>query len=324
MTEKEKYRLLCDIEKNIPLFSQAWWLDIVCGKDNWTVLLAESDDVIEASMPIYSPCSKIICLPYFTQTMGVWFSDKKKELKYSRELYRKQELCKKIIGQIPQYHYFYQNFNHSFTDWLPFYWDGFRQSTNYTYILHNIKNISALSLKENFSDSVKKSISKAQKSDIIVKKNIPLDDFLSIYEKTYGRQGKKPVGINLLGTLIESVKKCNQGEIWGAFDNENQLHAAVFIVWTDNCAYYIAGGGDPLLRNSGAHALVMLEAIQFASTVSDSFDFEGSMHSGIEHFFRGFGAMQTPYFAISKGKLNKIDKVRMEIGKYRDVRQILK
>ncbi|KZZ15518.1 hypothetical protein A3751_17170 [Oleiphilus sp. HI0080] len=43
----------------------------------------------------------------------------------------------------------------------------------------------------------------------------------------------------------------------------------------------------------------MWEAIKFASTVTKRFDFEGSMIEPIERFFRGFGAMQKPYFQIS-------------------------
>ena len=59
------------------------------------------------------------------------------------------------------------------------------------------------------------------------------------------------------------------------------------------------GGGDPDLRNSGAASLCVWEAIKFASTVTKSFDFEGSMHEPIERFFRAFGAEQRPYFEVS-------------------------
>lgn len=60
------------------------------------------------------------------------------------------------------------------------------------------------------------------------------------------------------------------------------------------------GGGDPALRNSGATSLCMWEAIRFAATVTKSFDFEGSMIEPVERYFRAFGAIQTPYFSVSK------------------------
>ena len=41
MTKKEKYQELCKYEKSIPIFSKDWWMDAVCGEDNWDVLLVE-------------------------------------------------------------------------------------------------------------------------------------------------------------------------------------------------------------------------------------------------------------------------------------------
>lgn|GEM_PF-4541022 len=54
------------------------------------------------------------------------------------------------------------------------------------------------------------------------------------------------------------------------------------------------------LRTSGASSLLLWEAIRFALQVAERFDFEGSMFEPIERFFRGFGAVQKPYFQISK------------------------
>lgn len=39
--KKELYRKLCEQEPSIPLFSQAWWLDAVCGEAAWDVALVE-------------------------------------------------------------------------------------------------------------------------------------------------------------------------------------------------------------------------------------------------------------------------------------------
>ncbi|NLM49160.1 MAG: hypothetical protein GX198_10280 [Epulopiscium sp.] len=65
MTNKEKYRELCSINKDIPIFSRDWWMDAVCGQDNWDVLLVESDGEIIASLPYY--IKKRWNLRYITQ-----------------------------------------------------------------------------------------------------------------------------------------------------------------------------------------------------------------------------------------------------------------
>ena len=72
-------------------------------------------------------------------------------------------------------------------------------------------------------------------------------------------------------------------------DSQGRIHAASYFVYDEKCCYYLIGGGDPELRTSGASSLLMWEGIKFASTVSGSFDFEGSMIEPIERFFRAFG-----------------------------------
>ena len=300
MTDKERYRKLCADEPSIPIYSRDWWLDCVCGENNWDVLLYCSDsssEKIEAAFPFYVPYKKGIIMPTFTQTLGIWFNPEFEKENYTKNLHWKQNICEQLINRLPKHTYFVQNFHYSFTDWLPFYWKGYRQTTLYTYILPDISNIEE-KLKNRSYD-----IKKAQtKYRIDVKTNIPVDLFLKMYAKTFERQGEKAYKPEILRRLIETAYLRNQGNTWGAFDETGQLHAVVFVVWQKNCAYYIAGGSDSTGRESGAHIFVLSEAIRAVSEVSASFDFEGSMIQGVEYLFRSFGAIQKPYFTISKGK----------------------
>lgn len=38
-----------------------------------------------------------------------------------------------FIDNLPKFDYFNMNFHYSITNWLPFYWRGFKQTTRYTY-----------------------------------------------------------------------------------------------------------------------------------------------------------------------------------------------
>jgi hypothetical protein len=117
---------------------------------------------------------------------------------------------------------------------------------------------------------------------------------------TFSRQGKRPP---YSGEFIERVdavcKSQNARKIFFAEDSAGRIHAAVYILWDEEYAYYLMGGEDPELRNSEASSLLMWEAIQFASGFTKKFDFEGSMIEPIERFFRGFGPRQVPYFHIT-------------------------
>ena len=51
-------------------------------------------------------------------------------------------------------------------------------------------------------------------------------------------------------------------------DQNGKQHAGVYLIWDENSAYCLLGGGDSELRNSGATSLCIWNAIQFASNVT--------------------------------------------------------
>ncbi|MDH6359066.1 GNAT family N-acetyltransferase [Parabacteroides sp. PF5-9] len=305
---KAAYRTFCSTEKSIPLFSQDWWLDIVCGEANWEVLLIEQEGRMQAALPLYIPYQKVVSMPWFTQTMGPWFAPETEDTKYATGLGRRQQLCKVFIEALKAYPYFFQQFHYTVTDWLPFYWAGFQQTTRYTYLLNDLSDPDRLW--GEMSQQTRRNITKArEKYHITVRKGVPVEDFLKINQQSFERQQITSLpNKEILTSLITTTRERQQGDIWGGYDAEGRLHAAVFMVWQESTAYYIAGGGDSVLRGSGAHSLVMWECIRYASQVSGRFDFEGSMLPGVERFFREFGGIQTPYFAITKGKLSLLHK----------------
>ncbi|MDR0734007.1 MAG: GNAT family N-acetyltransferase [Dysgonamonadaceae bacterium] len=311
MTEKEKYKLLCNNEFSIPIYSRDWWLDCVCGASNWDVLLCIKNGEIEAAMPYYVPCRGVISMPPYAQTMGIWFNPTFEDKRYSRDLFRKQTICEGFIARLPSHGYFLQHFHHSFTDWLPFYWAGFRQTTRYTYVLPDIAKPDEI--RNELSENIIRNIQKAtNKYRLTVRRNVPTDIFLKLNAQVYQRQGMKPYQPAILMRLINLSRSRGQGDIWGAYDAENRLYAGVFVVWQETGACYIAGGYDAERQKSGGLALAMWTAINDLSAPARSFNFAGSMIKGIAHFFRSFGALQKPYFVVERGKLSLPVKIRMK------------
>ena len=183
MSSKEQYRLLCLSESSIPIYSRDWWLDIVCGEKHWDVLLATQKEAIVAALPIYTPCPGIISMPFFTQTMGPWFAPDADTLSYRRQLTKRQEILKTFIEELKHIPTFLQNFHPDITDWLPFYWAGYEQTTRYTYILDDISD--STHLWQQMSANIRRNITRAeQRYRIVVRRNVPVEDFLrSLREK---------------------------------------------------------------------------------------------------------------------------------------------
>lgn len=315
MANKDRYHLLCDTEESIPIFSRDWWLDIVCGTANWDVLLIEQKGQVQAALPFYFPAPGIISMPPFSQTMGPWFPPEPADAKYTRTLGKHQALCKEFTDTLKEYPHFLQNFNYRITDWLPFYWEGYKQTTRYTYLLNDIRN--EKQLWENMSPNIRRNITKArEKHHITITKGISVDDFLKIQTLTFERQQlSAPKNCDTLKKIISVCRQRNQGDLWGAYDDKGSLHAVAFIAWQKSSAYYLAGGGDPALRSSGAHSLLLWECIRYAANYTSLFDFEGSMIPGVERFFREFGAIQTPFFTITKGNLSLLHKIWLKVCK---------
>ncbi len=301
MTAKEKYSRFCSAQPDIPVYMRDWWLDCVCHPGRWDVLLYENNEGdIEAFMTLYIPYEGVIAMPEYTRTMGVWFNPSIKEELYRKELYRKQKICTYFIERLPGHRSYLQLFDPSFTDWLPFYWKGFKQTTRYNYILPDIADPDRLWASFN---KIKSDVKKAQRRfGLTIKRGVSIDELIRIDKETYKRQSIKEPGTAPLKRLAAAAKERNQGDIWGAYDAEGRLHAVLFFVWQESSTYAIACGRASDIPNTCATTLLIWESIRFASTVSKAYDFHGSMLPGVEFINREFGAVQYPYFQLHKGK----------------------
>lgn len=301
MSKIDRYRKFCSLEPTIPIFSMDWWLDAVCP-GRWDVCLVEKNGNVEASMPYFkykNPIGMtIISQPPETQTLGPWL--RKSRAKSSVSMGKEKHLLVDLFKQLPSFGRFQQSWHYSYTNWLPLYWEKFHATTLYTYILPDLNDLDAIW--SGFRENIRTEIRKAQsRFNLKVRTDLDIDDFLLLSEKTFLRQDiKRTSHRELLRRIDKSCQENNARRIFIAEDEKGQHHAGVFIVWDQNSAYYLMGGGDPLLRNSGAASLCLWEAIVFASTVSKTFDFEGSMIESVERFFRAFGAIQKPYFSVMK------------------------
>jgi hypothetical protein len=305
MTNKEKYRQLCnEVNSTIPIFSRDWWMDAVCGQDNWDVFLVQKNSEIIASMPYYTRRKyglKIIEQPKLTFTNGIWIKYPPGQNTSKRLTYEK-DVMNGIIQQLEtlKVDYFAQNFTPNITNWLPFYWAGYQQTTRYTQRIEDITDPEALWKGFPNSNNVRNNIRKAQKR-LAIRNDLGLDKLIEIKDMAFERQGlKSSYTYDFVARVDAACVAHNARRMFFAEDAQGRIHAALYLVWDPDSAYYILGGQDPTLRNSEANSLIVWEAIKFASTVTKVFDFEGSPIERIERFFRSFSPVQTPYYEITK------------------------
>jgi hypothetical protein len=95
MSSKEKYRKLCEQETSIPIYSKPFWMDAVCGEDNWDVLLYEKGGEVVGALPYYVKKKfglSYITQPKLTQTNGVWIKYPEGQTHRSRLAFEKEIL----------------------------------------------------------------------------------------------------------------------------------------------------------------------------------------------------------------------------------------
>lgn len=301
MAEQEQYRRLCDGEPSIPLFAQAWWLDATCGENGWGVALVHEKGSVQAALPYQLRHRGGITLlgqPPLTQFLGPWLRpfDKKEAVRLARQ----KDLMLALIEALPKFGRYAQNWSPSITNWLPFYWRGFHQTTRYTYVIDTLNDHDALwsNLQVNARTDIRKA---SNRYNVRLRDDPTLEDFLALTALTFARQGKAvPYRQEYVAKLDLACASRACRKIFIAEDDTGRAHAGAYIAWDAGCAHYLIGGGDPELRTSGATSFCLWEAVKFASTVSSRFDFEGSMVEPIERFFRSFGARQAPYFQVTK------------------------
>jgi lipid II:glycine glycyltransferase (peptidoglycan interpeptide bridge formation enzyme) len=300
MNNKEKYRKFCLDESEMSIFSKDWWLDAVCGKNNWNVVLVEKGGHIVGALPFFC-CQRFVFkgigMPLLTQTMGPYIKYPPGQ-KYETKLGYEKEIFNSLIESLPKVDFFLQNFNYRITNWLAFYWKGFEQKTRYTYVLENLNDLD--SVWKNFNNKLRTDIRKAERELKVVDSD-NCEAFYEINKKTFVRQNlATPYQLEFVKNIDSACMNRGCRKIFLAVDDEQNIQAAIYIVWDQASAYYLMGGSDPRFRNSGATSLLLWHAVKFANTRVSRFDFEGSMHENIERFFRSFGAVQKPYFQISK------------------------
>lgn len=291
------------------LFQEDWWLEAV-APDEWSEVNVDDGGKIIARFPFVVKKKygvTALTAPKLTPYLGPWYQET--GAKHANSIAVQMEMAESLICKLPKFDLFRQNFCPEAMNWLPFYWKEFNATPLYTYRLLDLRDED--SMWNEFRDSVRREIRKAKRKVEIIE-SADIDVCYELIKMTYLRQNRtSPISKKLLYRIEDCCKKRDVRRVTLAVDEKKRCHAFLYAVWDSRATYYIIGGGDPKLRNSGAMSLLMWDAIKFAATKSQIFDFEGSMIKPIERFFRGFGGTQVPYLFVSK--TNKVLSVVNEI-----------
>jgi Acetyltransferase (GNAT) domain len=280
------------------IFQQPWWLDAV-APGRWEEATVERDGRVVARLPFAVRGRRrfrVLTMPPLTQTLGPALE--RSDAKATHALGEELALLAELEAALPPADGFVQQFSPAVLNALPFYWAGYRLELQYTYRLEGLS--SEADLWDGLRGNIRREVRKAR-TRVEVRDDVGLDRFYAVWAKTFARQGlAPPASLAQLARLDAACAARGARALLSAHDERDQIHAVAYVVWDPRAAYYLLGGADPELRTSGASSLLMWEAIMRARSVTDVFDFEGSMLQSVERFFRAFGGRQAPYLRVSR------------------------
>ncbi|MEX2672160.1 MAG: GNAT family N-acetyltransferase [Phycisphaeraceae bacterium] len=321
----DAYDRLAACSPQASIYCQRWWLDAV-APGQWQILSVGDKQNLHAAWPIVTHQQgrsgrTDVVMPAMTQKLGILLPPPNPKQKYAEQLSRQHQHIEALIRQLPTTGSFQHNFHEAFTNHLPFCWNDFEQTARFTYLLPDLSDLDQLWT--NLRTAPRTAIRAARDEQLEVTDTIDFEEMLDLNALTFARQGMAPpVSRELLRRIDQACLQHAGRKIVAARDPQGRLHAAVYIVYHDRVAYHLLVGSDPGLRRFNGVALALWEAIRFASTVADVFDFEGSMMRNVEQTNRAFGGRQTPYSCITKpGPLaipaRALRKVRHLTGKFK-------
>lgn len=283
------------------MFQQPWWLDAT-APGRWDAVEIERGGELMAWLPFVVTKwrgTRVLTMPQLTQSLGPWI--KNTGAGYTKTLNREMELYGELIARLPKHDSFKQNFAPEITNWLPFYWRDFSQTTRYTYTIDLSQPLEAI---HSQMDKRNRSRLRRAEQELLVTHSSTeyLEDVLEMSRLTFERQGLGvPYPEDLLYSIDEAVQRSGAHRwVVKATDADGRLHSAVYVVGDSQRTYALVSGADPEVRSSGASVLTRWKSIMLAQEVSSIYDFEGSMLRGVEHRNRKYGAKQTPYFAVER------------------------
>jgi hypothetical protein len=278
------------------VFCYTWWLDAVTRGD-FKILAVWENNRIAAGiiLPFYG--SGRINEPYLTRTTGVLYKKPGRESPRKR-LSQERRWLNTLLDQVNINSFVQMCLHHHITDWLPFLWHGYRQTTRYTYLL-DYQTTSVEEIWRHISYRQKAIVRKALNNNLRVEEDENMANAHAFSCRSYGRQNSKfPYALEDLLRLDDAVQKHGSRKIFKATDPYGCVHAVNYVVYNRNSAYHLLSGSDPRCRGLGGHTLLLWHTIKYFSDKAAIFNFGGSDIQPIEKHFRSFGGIQTQYFRV--------------------------
>ena len=262
MTPKEQYIQLREQWTQMPIFMQPWWMDAVCAGRQWDVFVSfDSEGQLRAAMPYMLSKHwrlRYVSMPQQTPAGGVWLRE---------DVLGSEEQLAQVACEMAEYfkaqklQYLSCIFTSGQAAALRLRDAGFRVKEKCAYQVSDLADLEAVI--KRFSRGVKRQLQKAL--SLHVDSSMLAEDFYRFYLECYASQHKHIAFTReFFLVLYQKTQRLNHSKIIRVMNADNETLAAAFVVWDEQSAYYLISCVHASAKDSGAEALLVLEAIKTA------------------------------------------------------------
>ncbi len=296
---KALYKTICEQHPEISVFSQYWWLDVVCPNWNAAIVTLGNRPRGVWAYPIeHKPGVTLIRNAPFTPYMGpkVLLPADIKESNIDRT---EHETIAELLKQMPPAHVWNLSLQPDLKQAGLFKNYGLQQTVQQTFLIDLAPEEKVLLA--NMKDSLRKNIRTAETELTITNEPEQLSTLFNYYTHLLSRKGKHPaLSPSDMQRLLDACITHNAGTLWVA-RSADKIHGILWQVWDSERSYALCLGQNPDSENYKAMSLLLWHAIKESKRLGHkTFDLEGSMDEGVERFYSNFGGRRALYLVLSK------------------------
>lgn len=256
-------------------YAYSWYLNVV--SPNWEAIVSEDYEFLMPLPVKRKYLFRYLIQPAYTQQLGV-FSNK----------FISSDILIDFVKKIPFFSYqisFNENNKFAFCNQLP------------NYVL-NLQLPYKL-LFEGYSKNTARNLQKARSNNLIIECLLNLTNTV----KDFMLQNANYHYKNHLNEIFELIKiACDYStmEIWCVRDSTGALISSACFYRTSGRLVYVFPVNSKKSKITSANFLLIDSVISKFSGNEMLLDFEGSEIAGIARFYKGFGAVNRPYYVIKK------------------------
>ncbi len=271
-----KWDRCIDLAHNGLIYAYSWYLDITTNK-NWKALVTDDYGFIMPIAVNKKFSFSYIYQPFFTQQSGIFSKN---------NIDTKTIISFKLFIE-NKYKYINTNFNFANTSPED---KEISQKTNYILTLSSEYE----TLRKSFSKNHIRNINKSYKNELSINSKLSVNEIIQ-FKKQNLKINIPEQNFESLQLILEYCLKTKALKVYGASFKKELIALSVFS-FSHNRYYNLISASNDTGFDKKSSFFLFNEFIKDHAEETAILDFEGSNIEGIARFFKGWGAVNVPYY----------------------------